>query len=287
MKLLRLLTKAKTVAWPGGEAWKVKEALLKKYRPDDVLTVSELKKRLNNVSMKANQDPSDMFEELAAIEHAYSSTAATLGDQDLIGAVFAAAPEKYHTVLGITADIKGEALEIEDFEKAMYNLWRQGGGKPSVENKDNELVLGAFAGTCYVCKNQGHKATDCPSKNKGGGGGGNNQGSNKRGGGKKKFMGNCNNCGKFGHMKSNCLALEANKDKRPNGYRGTTEQVAAAVGTSADDEIEYVLCRVTHGVQDLMGQDDFVIVPDEISLYAMNLGDEYDDILMPDPEQEE
>jgi hypothetical protein len=71
MKLLRLITKAKTDEWPGGEAWRVKKALMAKYRPDDVLTVSELKKRLNAVALKGNQDPSDMFEELATIEHAY------------------------------------------------------------------------------------------------------------------------------------------------------------------------------------------------------------------------
>jgi hypothetical protein len=102
MKLLRLITKSKTDEWPGGEAWRLKKALMAKYRPDDVLTVSELKKRLNAVALKGNQDPLDMFEELAAIEHAYLETKATLGSQDFIGAVFAAAPEKYHSVLTIT-----------------------------------------------------------------------------------------------------------------------------------------------------------------------------------------
>jgi hypothetical protein len=87
MKLLRLITKAKTEAWPGGEVWKVKKALSENYRPDGVLTVSALKKRLNAVSLKGKQDPSDMFEELAAIEHAYLETEATLGSQYLSGAV--------------------------------------------------------------------------------------------------------------------------------------------------------------------------------------------------------
>jgi hypothetical protein len=62
MKLLRLITKANTDEWPFGEAWKVKKALMAKYRPDDELTISELKKRLNAVALKGNQDPSDMFE---------------------------------------------------------------------------------------------------------------------------------------------------------------------------------------------------------------------------------
>jgi hypothetical protein len=57
MKLLRLITKANTDEWPGGEAWKVKKSLMAKYRPDDVITVYELKKRLNAVALKGNQDP--------------------------------------------------------------------------------------------------------------------------------------------------------------------------------------------------------------------------------------
>jgi hypothetical protein len=85
--------------------------------------------------------------------------------------MFGASPEKCHALLIVTADIKGNDVYSDDLEKAMYNLWRQGGGNPSTYNNDNELVLGASTGTCYVCKNQGHNVTDCPSKNKGGGGG--------------------------------------------------------------------------------------------------------------------
>jgi hypothetical protein len=44
VKLLRFITKYKTVEWHGGEAWKGNKVLLKTYRPHDVLTVSELKK---------------------------------------------------------------------------------------------------------------------------------------------------------------------------------------------------------------------------------------------------
>jgi hypothetical protein len=164
MKLLRLITKANTDEWPGGEALKVKKALMTKYRPDDVLTVSELKKRLNDVALKVNQDLSDMFEELAAIEHAYLETKATLGSHNLIGAVFAAAPDKYHSALTITAELKRANLDIDHLESAMYKLWRQGGGKPRGNDDNNEIFLSDFTGTCYLCKAQGQKATDCPKK---------------------------------------------------------------------------------------------------------------------------
>jgi hypothetical protein len=103
-----------------------------KYHPDDVLNVSELKKHLYNVTLKVNQDPSYLFEELAAIEHAYSETAATLGTQYFIGAVFGAVPEKYHTVLNVTTDIKGNDSDIDGLEKVIFD---ENEGKPSVHNK--------------------------------------------------------------------------------------------------------------------------------------------------------
>jgi hypothetical protein len=81
-------------------------------------------------------------------------------------------------------------------------------------------------------------------------------------------MGNCNNCGKFGRMKSNCWTLEANKSKCPNGYRGTTDQVAAAVMTTDDDnDIEYVMC----GMMNDTLMDEFVMINEEVDLYEMSL----------------
>jgi hypothetical protein len=199
-----------------------------------------------------------------------------LGTQDLIGAVFVAAPSKYHTVLNITSDIKGKSLDIDELEKVMYNLWQQGGGKHSADNKDNALVLGAFVGTCCVCKEQGHNATDCPSKSSGGGGGHKSYG--KPNSNKKKFMGTCNNCGKFGHKKSDCWALEASKNKRPNSYLGTTEQCMTTVVTSKEEEVEYVL----GGIKDEIDTDELEFVDTEVSLYSMHLGDMYDNLIMPE-----
>jgi hypothetical protein len=69
----------------------VKKVLVAKYLPDDVFNVSELKKRLNSVTLKGNQDRLELFEELVKNEHAYSETAATLGTSDLSGAVSGAA----------------------------------------------------------------------------------------------------------------------------------------------------------------------------------------------------
>jgi hypothetical protein len=34
-RLRRMINKAKMDEWPGGEAWKMRESMVKKYRPDN------------------------------------------------------------------------------------------------------------------------------------------------------------------------------------------------------------------------------------------------------------
>jgi len=73
--------------------------LTKKYCPNDLQARVELRKRLVNLKLRFEQDPSDLFEELAAIEHASAKTKAKVTESDLIGAVYAAAPMEYIAVL--------------------------------------------------------------------------------------------------------------------------------------------------------------------------------------------
>jgi hypothetical protein len=126
----------------------------------------------------------------------------------------------------------------------MYKLWRQGGGKPRSNDDNNDIVLSAFAGTCYLCKAQGHKATDCPKKNKSGGGGrGGGRGGGGVGGGgcayqgRGKFMGSCNQCGKFGHKKGDCWEIDVNKHKRPDGYRSSKQDNVKLDNNEEEDNI--------------------------------------------------
>jgi hypothetical protein len=136
--------------------------------------------------------------------------------------VSAAAPEKYHYVMNITDEMKGSKLDIDDLENAEYKMWHQCGGKNRGDDEKNEIVLSAFMGTCYLCNGQEHKATSCPKKCKGDNGccgGGHDDGGCHGNQGWCKFMGTCNQCGKFGHMQGGCWELDSNKDKCPNGYR--------------------------------------------------------------------
>jgi len=106
MKLLRLVTNAKSDEWLEGEAWKVMQFLMKKYCTIDLQARVELRKRLVNLKLRFNQDPSDLFEELAAIEHAFAQTKAKVTEIDLIGAVYAAAPKEYIAVLTMEESVR-------------------------------------------------------------------------------------------------------------------------------------------------------------------------------------
>jgi hypothetical protein len=132
MKLLRLITKAKSDEQLEGEALKVMQFLTKKYSPNNLQARVELRKRLVNLKLRFEQDPSNLFEELAAIEHASAQTKAKVMEIDLIGAVYAAAPMEYIVVLTMEELVRGEDLELEHLEEVMCKMWRHSGGKTGI-----------------------------------------------------------------------------------------------------------------------------------------------------------
>jgi hypothetical protein len=212
----------------------INAALIKKYRPDDIIAAAEARRRLNDVSMKKYDDPAIFFEQLAEIEVAYAGTTIKITEQDCIRVVFATAAEKYHSVLTPEQRTKGADLTMDDLEDAINQLWRQGGGsqKKHTGNDGGEMVLSAFGGNCYNCQEKGHRANQCPKKD-----GPNNGHRIASGNTRGKFRGECNNCGNIGHEKSDCWQLEENKNKRPKDYRrGNVEHGNAAIISSTGDE---------------------------------------------------
>jgi hypothetical protein len=72
----------------------INAALIKKYRPDDIIEAAETRRRLNDVSMRKYDDPAILFKQLAEIEVSYAGTTIKITEQDCIGVVFATAAEK-------------------------------------------------------------------------------------------------------------------------------------------------------------------------------------------------
>jgi hypothetical protein len=281
-RLRAMINKAKTEEWPGGEAWMINAALIKKYMPDDIIAADEACRILNDVSMKNYDDPAILFEQLAEIEVAYTGTTIKITEQDCIGVVFATAAEKYHSVLTSEQHTKGAGLTMDDLEYAMNQLWRQGGGnqKKHTGNDGGEMVLSAFVGTCYNLQEKGHRANQCPKKD-GPTIGHRNASGNTRG----KFKGECNSCGKIGHKRSDCWQLEENKNKRPMDYRrGDAEHGNATIGGGAGDEdsdAEFLMCAVEY--EEEGAKDEDIATLDEEYEYDK---DETFDFVSEDEEEE-
>ena len=85
-----LIYKSMTTEWPSGLAYKVIEELMAKYQPQDTITRVEIRQMLNRVSMKKDEDPATLFEQISSIRNRYSKT--VIHDGDLIAVVLDAAP---------------------------------------------------------------------------------------------------------------------------------------------------------------------------------------------------
>ena len=70
-QLLGLIYKAQTTAWPGGLAHLVVQGLKKKYQPVDMVSMVEMRQAMNGVSMKKDDDPSTLFEQISGIDNRF------------------------------------------------------------------------------------------------------------------------------------------------------------------------------------------------------------------------
>ena len=96
---MTMIMRGQTDDWLSGLAWKVVKELLEKYKPNDNMARVEARMMLNNVSMKNDDDPSVLFEQISQIQNCFGTAARTIEDGDLIATALAAAPSEYHSVL--------------------------------------------------------------------------------------------------------------------------------------------------------------------------------------------
>lgn len=122
--MMGLLYKAQTAEWPSGLAWKVVEGLFKKFQPQDTITRVELRQMLNKVSMKSNDDPATLFEQLSGIENRYNTPTQRLDPQDMIAVVLDAAPNEYKSILTAEQRLRAGGLNLGHLEEAMTQHWR-------------------------------------------------------------------------------------------------------------------------------------------------------------------
>ena len=155
----------------------------------------------------------------------------------------------------------------------MRKIWRQGGGSKGLATvttnpkKQTEIVLTAFSGMCYVCKERGHRATHCPNKIKQGQPKTVNK--NTQAGKSKRYNGSCHHCGKQGHRKADCWELPENAAKKPTYLQGRGEQGNVHMDC---DAVEFVLC--TLGTTNVKPEQ---VVAGENSQYILTQ-EEYNDL---------
>jgi len=124
----------------------------------------------------------------------------------MIGVIFAIAPEKYRALLNVTLENQGTAFQPSHLEAAMRKIWRQSRGSKGLSTSErvSEIVLTAFTGICYMCKEKGHWAMHSPNKETNGGKISNSGKGGFKGNKAKRFNGTCNHFRKQGHQKTDC-----------------------------------------------------------------------------------
>ena len=124
----------------------------------------------------------------------------------------AAAPDQYASALTSESRRQQENLCLDDLEEVMDEQWKQTNASTNKTESD-EIGLTLFGGTCYNCQKTGHKANECPNKEKKKGYQGGYKGKSAR------FSGNCWSCGRLGHKAANCWREKRNTGKRPEWFK--------------------------------------------------------------------
>ena len=208
--------------WPGGKAYKIMNLLLEEYRPTDRYSMVEIRRKLNKVSIKENQDPKSLFEQLAGISNEASSSGVNVSEEEMIAIILDRAPISYAHVLATIQNVKGRNLSLNDLKEAMRNQYRIVQGRNDEDEDENEMGLSSHH----------HKGKRKP---------------------KGTFRGKCHHCGKIGHKKQDCYHLAKNKDKRPKGFQVKQFGLGGSEANDKEDsKEEFLLTSCTKVIDEMM-----------------------------------
>ena len=88
--------------------------------PDDTMARVEFNNAYKNISMKKNDNPTNLFEQISAVQQENGVDVYQDGETAL---VLEKAPEKYESVLVGEIRVTGTHFKIDDFEDAMIQMY--------------------------------------------------------------------------------------------------------------------------------------------------------------------
>jgi len=200
-KLLTIVEKGKTAEYPDGRADLIWEELHKKYQPKDGLSRVEMLQKLFDMEWGESKDPNEVFDGVLELESQYAKPGKEMSEDLKMAALINKAPKMYYSAIVAEEQAKGDAMTLDDVQKAVDKMWRlikkdSDGDDESIEGparKELGLAAVPFHGKCYYCQEKGHVKRECPKLLEAK---------------KFRFAGRCGKCGGRGHKEADCSSVE-------------------------------------------------------------------------------
>jgi hypothetical protein len=158
--LLKMIEKLETADLPSSLAYRVIDELFKKYRPVDIISRVEMRTRLSQVSMKQDDDPRVLFNQLESIQSVYNNATQKIDPYDLIAVRLEKAPSKYKSA---EQRNKGSNLTLTDVNNCMNDLFRTMNPNLLDTDEETEVALSSTSaklkGICCNCKKPGQMSS--------------------------------------------------------------------------------------------------------------------------------
>jgi hypothetical protein len=85
----------------------------------------EMRQAMAAVSMKKDDDPISLFEQISGTDNRFQNAALTMSDEEKIATILMAAPKEYITLLPAQQRQKGANFKLDDLQEAMLAQLRQ------------------------------------------------------------------------------------------------------------------------------------------------------------------
>jgi len=160
-------------------------------------------------------------------------TGVTFKDSIILAKLARKLPERYRD-WGL-GQLSNDGLKVEGFITALAEIHKAHVGEGVGSEEQAFLANSTFRGKCHVCKKVGHKAYQCPERNRGRG-----TGTAQR---QTPFIGRCHFCGETGHKKYECAErkqriLELDREQANLASSESAAQINTSLNSSYDDSLQ-------------------------------------------------